>query len=126
MDGELPSIMSEIVPGETNASGARSRMCRSTLPSRLAISASELARPSVRSAIQTRAFAIARSRAPRLPTFVGRLASGGSIIPLAKAVLAGIHGMLMTGEVFNEFRFASEMYLKCTGTDDNSLNKALD
>jgi hypothetical protein len=61
----LSSTMFAIILGETSASGASSRMCRSTLPSRFAISANDPTWPSVRSVIQARALAIAVSSASR-------------------------------------------------------------
>jgi hypothetical protein len=69
-------MMADMILGETNASGASGRMCRSTLPSRRAISANEAMRLSVRSWIQARAFAIAMSKASRVSGFKVGAADG--------------------------------------------------
>ena len=65
-DGAMPSAISETMRGETNANGASSRICRSTLFSRIAISENDSTRPSTMSSIQSRAFAIAQSSPSRL------------------------------------------------------------
>jgi hypothetical protein len=80
-----PWAMSEMIRGETNASGARNLTCRSTLPSCLAISAKEATRPSTRSSIQTRALAIAVSNASRLSGFTAGVGEGEWRIPLTSA-----------------------------------------
>src|SRR3974377_168845 len=46
--GAVPSTIAAIIRGDTNARGARSRMCRSPSDSRSAISAKEFARPILR------------------------------------------------------------------------------
>jgi hypothetical protein len=63
-------------PGVPNVKGIL-HSCLSTLPSRVAISAKEAARPSARSAIQARALAIAMRRTSRLPAIIGGPAKGG-------------------------------------------------
>jgi hypothetical protein len=52
----FPAMIAARVCGGVNASGVRSRMCRSTFPSRSAISANDRTRPDARSSIQERAF----------------------------------------------------------------------
>ncbi len=64
--GAVPSTIAAMIRGERKASGASRRMCRSPCPSRRAISAKEAIRPSLMSSIQSRALAIAVSRASRL------------------------------------------------------------
>jgi hypothetical protein len=59
-----------------NASGARSRMCRSTLPSRSAISANERIQPDAISSIQARALAMERRMASRVSCLSVGLVSG--------------------------------------------------
>jgi hypothetical protein len=61
--GTVPSAIAAMMRGETKASGASRRMCRSPRASRLAISAQEAIRPSQPSSIHPRALAIAMSRA---------------------------------------------------------------
>jgi hypothetical protein len=58
-------------PGETKASGANSRICRSTFPSRRAITAKLAVRPCAKSSIHWRALAIAIRRASRRPGLTG-------------------------------------------------------
>jgi hypothetical protein len=57
--GAVPSRSADTIRGETKASGANNRMCRSTLPSRRAIAAKLAARPCAKSSVHWRAFAIA-------------------------------------------------------------------
>ncbi len=49
--GTVPSTIAAMIRGETKASGASRRMCRSPCPSRRAISAKEATRPSLMSSI---------------------------------------------------------------------------
>ena len=70
--GAVPSMIAEISGGETNASGASSRICRSTFPSRVAISEKELTRPWTNWSIQIRAFAIALSSRVNAGVKIGR------------------------------------------------------
>jgi hypothetical protein len=56
----VPSMIAANVRGGMNASGARRRMCLSTLPSRAAISANDRTQPDATSSIQARALAMAR------------------------------------------------------------------
>src|SRR5258708_29781143 len=88
-------MIPEIIRGETNASGARRRICRSTLPSRLAISAKEAARPSMISSIQLRAFAIAASNTSRPSELIGGHGDREWRTPLAAAGIIAEDGTVM-------------------------------
>jgi transposase len=71
--GAVPSRRAETIRGDTNASGASSRTCRSTLPSRRAIAAKLAVRPWAKSSIHWRALAIAIRRASRRDGLIGVL-----------------------------------------------------
>src|SRR5260370_18722549 len=80
-----PSMIAKIIRGETNASGAKKRICRSTLPSRLAISAKESTRYSPRSSTQLRAFAMAATNPSRLSELIVGHGDGECRMPLSSA-----------------------------------------
>jgi hypothetical protein len=69
--GAVPSRSADTIRGERNASGASSRMWRSTFASRRAIAAKLAARPCAKSSIHSRALAIAIRRASRRPGLIG-------------------------------------------------------
>jgi hypothetical protein len=71
-----PAMIAARVCGGVNASGARSRMCLSTFPSRSVISANERTRPEARSSIQQRALAMARRMVSRVSGLSVGLRSG--------------------------------------------------
>src|SRR5262249_30714547 len=76
--GAVPSSSAATIRGETKASGANSRMCRSTFPSRRAITAKLAARPCAKSSIHWRALAIGIRRASRRPALLGAACAGGA------------------------------------------------
>jgi len=69
--GPVPSSSADTTRGETKASGASSRTCRSTFPSRWAITAKLAARPFAKSSFHWRALAIAIRRASRRVALIG-------------------------------------------------------
>jgi len=87
--GAIPSRRPETIRGERNASGSSSRMCRSTFPSRRAITAKLEARPCVKSSIHWRASAIAIRSVSRRLALIGVLCAGTWMMPLT-AVGAGL------------------------------------
>src|SRR5258708_1494779 len=131
-------MIPEIIRGETNASGARRRICRSTLPSRLAISAKEAARPSMISSIQLRAFAIAASNTSRPSELIVGHGDGEWRMPLAAAGIIAEKGTVMVmaewpticaTDVFSVFRTVavpSKTHFDRLTFDDDTSNVALD
>jgi len=74
--GAFPPTIAAMIRGETKASGASRRMCRSPWASRSAISTRDPIRPSQISLIHRRALAIAMSRESRLSGFMGGCGEG--------------------------------------------------
>ena len=71
--GAVPSMMADTIRGDRKASGANSRTCRSTLPSRRAIWANVAVRPCAKSSTHWRALAIAIRSVSRRDGFIGVL-----------------------------------------------------
>src|SRR5215218_9755931 len=93
--GAVPSRRPETIRGERNASGSSSRMCRSTLPSRLASTAKLPTRPWANSSTQLPALAIAISRASRRDGVIGVLCTGTWMMPLTAAGTGLAQGTLI-------------------------------
>src|SRR5712675_2016972 len=93
--GADPSAMAAMLEGETKASGARSRMCRSTLFSSRAISAREETRPWTRSSIQPLAFAMAVKRASWVSGFTADGWEGAWKMPFTAVRLGAVQGSVI-------------------------------
>jgi len=94
--GAEPSMIAEMILGETNASGVNKRICLSTLHSRFAIADKDSARVRMRSSTQSRAFAIALSSASRFSELIVGRREGEWRTPLAAPRVGADHDTLMT------------------------------
>ena len=112
--GAVLSRRADTIRGERKASGASSRTCRSTLPSRRAIAAKLAARPYIRSSIQMRALAIATSRASRRSSFMGVLCAGTWTMPLTLGGSGLVQGIAIV--LMSELGLPDELFAPASGS----------